>query len=65
MKTAENRAPKEKKAFDKFLSEDEELVLATGFGKNYMRHRFVYYLLWPGGIAIALGFALATFCSLI
>ncbi len=45
----------EKKAFDKFLSEDEELVLATGFGKNYMRHKFIYFFLWPGGIAIALG----------
>lgn len=49
----------EKKAFDKFLSEDEELVLATGFGKNYMRHKFVYFLLWPGGISIALGSGLA------
>lgn len=59
MKTAENRAPKEKKAFDQFLSEDEELVLATGFGKNYMRHKFVYLFLWPGVIAIALGWGLA------
>lgn len=54
-----NESPKEikppKKAFDKFLSEDEELVLATGFGKNYMRHKFVYFILLPGGIAIALG----------
>lgn len=58
-KTAENRAPKEKKAFDQFLSEDEELVLATGFGKNYMRHKFAYYILWPGGVCIALGFGLA------
>ena len=59
MKTAENRAPKEKKAFNEFLSEDEELVLATGFGKNYMRHKFIYYILWPGGIGIALGLGLA------
>lgn len=58
-KTAENRGPKDKKAFEKFLSEDEELVLATGFSKNYMRHRFAYYLLWPGGISIALGLGLA------
>lgn len=61
MKTAENRAPKEKKAFKDFLSEDEELVLATGFGKNYIRHKFIYLLLWPGGIAIALGVGLAYF----
>lgn len=59
MKTVENRAPKDKKAFDKFLSEDEELVLATGFGKNYMRHRFAYYTLWPGGLFIGLGLGLA------
>lgn len=58
-RTAENRGPKEKKAFEKFLSEDEELVLATGFSKNYMRHRFAYYLLWPGGICIGLGIGLA------
>ncbi|MBI2593718.1 PH domain-containing protein [Candidatus Daviesbacteria bacterium] len=58
-KTAENRGPKEKKAFEKFLSDDEELVMATGFSKNYMRHRFAYYLLWPGGVCIALGAGLA------
>lgn len=59
MKTAENRGPKEKKAFKDFLSEDEELVLATGFGKNYMRHKFAYYSMWPGGILLAIGFGLA------
>lgn len=58
-KTAEDRGPKEKKAFASFLSEDEELVLATGFGKNYMRHKYAYYFLWPGGIGIALGLGLA------
>lgn len=58
-KTAENRGPKEKKAFEEFLSEDEELVLATGFGKNYMRHKFAYYILWPGGICIALGLVIS------
>lgn len=40
----------DKKAFAPYLAEDEELVIATGFGKNYMRHRFVYYILFPGGI---------------
>lgn len=50
-----------KKAFEQFLSEDEELVLATGFGKNYMRHKFAYYFLWPGGILMALGLAAAYF----
>ena len=58
-RTAENRGPREKKAFKTFLSEDEELVLATGFGKNYMRHKCAYYLLWPGGVCIALGIGLA------
>ena len=48
-----------KKAFEEFLSEDEEMVLATGFGKNYMRHKFIYLFLWPGGIALALGVGLA------
>jgi membrane protein YdbS with pleckstrin-like domain len=46
-----------KRAFEQFLSEDEELVLATGFGKNYMRHKFIYLMLWPGGILIALAVA--------
>jgi membrane protein YdbS with pleckstrin-like domain len=61
VKTAENRSPKEKKAFDQFLSEDEELVLATGYGKNYMRHRYVYYMMWPGGVFMVMGLGLAYF----
>lgn len=60
-KTHSEEVKKPKKAFDEFLSEDEEMVLATGFGTNYMRHKFVYYLLWPGGIGIALGLGLAYF----
>ena len=60
-----NKHPEEvklpKKAFEEFLSEDEEMVLATGFGKNYMRHKFIYLFLWPGGIGIALGWGLAYF----
>jgi len=46
---------KEKKTFERFLSEDEELVIATGFCQTYLRHRFVYYLFFPGG----LGFIIA------
>lgn len=42
----------QKKNFAPYLAEDEELVIATGFGKNYIRHRFAYYLIFPGGIAI-------------
>ena len=48
-----------KKAFEEFLSEDEEMVLATGFGKNYIRHKFIYLLLWPGAIPFALVVGLA------
>lgn len=39
---------KERKAFKSFLSEDEELILATGFGKTYLRSLFVIALIWPG-----------------
>jgi uncharacterized membrane protein YdbT with pleckstrin-like domain len=41
---------KEKKTFKKYLAEDEELVVATGYGKNFMRHRFALFMLIPGGI---------------
>lgn len=44
----------DKKTFAKYLAEDEELVLATGYGKNYLRHRFCYYLIFPGGIGFIL-----------
>ena len=47
---AEAATAKEKQSFEKFLSEDEELVIATGFGKTYMRHQFIYYILFPGGL---------------
>ncbi len=56
-KAVEVKPPK--KEFESFLSEDEELVLATGFGKNYMRHKFAYYSLWPGGLLMAAGLGLA------
>lgn len=47
----------EKKAFEKFLAEDEELILATGFGKVYLRSLFIQYIAWPGLIfwLIAMG----------
>ncbi|OGE26951.1 hypothetical protein A3H85_03720 [Candidatus Daviesbacteria bacterium RIFCSPLOWO2_02_FULL_40_8] len=41
---------KERKQFQSFLSEDEELVLATGFGKAYLRSLFIIGLVWPGAI---------------
>lgn len=57
----EGASHKDKKAFSAFLSEDEELVLATGFGKNYLRHQFAFFMMLPGGIAWILGAALAYF----
>lgn len=50
---------KEKKAFQSFLSEDEELILATGFGSAYLRSLFVMALIWPGIIGWALGVGLS------
>lgn len=50
---------KEKKAFRNFLSEDEELVVATGFGKAYLRGRFVFYIIWPGAVVMVVGLILA------
>ncbi len=52
---------KDKKAFGAFLSEDEELVLATGFGANFLRHQFALFMMLPGGIAWLAGGALAYF----
>ncbi len=57
----EGASARDKKAFAPFLAEDEELVIATGFGKNYMRHRFIYYILFPGGIFFLLIIAYAYF----
>ena len=45
---------KDKKNFAKYLSEDEELVVATGFGKTYLRQRFIIQLILPG-VAVILG----------
>src|SRR5260221_7722136 len=41
---------KEKERFSHLLAEEEELVLVTGFGQNYLRHRFALYMMLPGGI---------------
>lgn len=51
----------DKKAFEKFLAEDEELVFATGFGKTYLRQKFLLYIFLPNGIFILLGVGLAYF----
>lgn len=58
----ESPTEKQKKAFKKYLSEDEELVLVTGLSKAYMRNKFVLYLLFPGllffGFGLGLGWLL-------
>jgi uncharacterized membrane protein YdbT with pleckstrin-like domain len=46
---------KEKEAFLRFLAEDEELILATGYGKAYLTSRFIIALAWPGFVFIAFG----------
>lgn len=51
----------EKKAFARYLAEDEELILATGLGKVYLRSYFITAIAWPGGIFLVLGLALAYF----
>lgn len=48
----------QKKAFKKYLSEDEELVLVTGLSKAYMRNKFVIYLFFPGLLFFGLGLGL-------
>lgn len=52
----------QKKTFSKYLSEDEELVLASGFSQAYIRSKFVTYLFFPGllfaGIGLGLGWLL-------
>lgn len=51
----ESPTEKQKNAFKKFLSEDEELVLVTGFSKAYIRSRFLMYILFPGMLFLGLG----------
>ncbi len=51
----------ERSAFAKFLAEDEELILATGYGKTYLRQKFIYYLIIPGAMFILGGLGLAYF----
>jgi membrane protein YdbS with pleckstrin-like domain len=46
---------KDKKAFEQFLSDDEELILVTGYGATYLRSLFIMALLWPGVLGWAIG----------
>jgi uncharacterized membrane protein YdbT with pleckstrin-like domain len=51
----------DKRRYEKFLAEDEELVLVTGYGSYYLRNRFAFFIMIPGGIFLLLGMALAYF----
>lgn len=51
------------KFFARFLAEDEELVLATGLGKLYLRSYFIVGLAWPGFIFLGAGLGLAYFLN--
>lgn len=55
---------KQKAGFSKYLSEDEELVLVTGFSKAYIRNQFIIYLILPGVIFGVIGFAIGFFLGL-
>lgn len=50
---------KERKAFAKYLAEDEELILATGVGKAYLRSRVMVGIIFPGIIFILGGLGVA------
>lgn len=54
----ESASEEDKKHFTPYLSEDEELILATGFGKTHLRSCFAIGMFWPGGILFILGVAL-------
>lgn len=60
----ESPSLKQKKAFSPYLSEDEELVVATSFSKAYIRSMFILYLVWPGIIFLLLGLGLGWFFHL-
>lgn len=54
----ESPTEKQKKAFKKYLSEDEELVLITGLSQAYVRSQFLIYILFPGMLFLGLGLGL-------
>lgn len=55
----ESPSEDERKSFAKYLAEDEQLILATGFGRAYLRSRFIVGFIWPGIIFILLGLGLS------
>lgn len=55
----ESPSEEERRSFAKYLAEDEQLILATGLGKAYLRSRFIINMVWPGLIFILLGLGLS------
>ncbi len=60
----ESPTEKQKTAFKKYLSEDEELVLVTGLSSAYLRNKFVIYLFFPGLLFFSIGLGLGWLLSL-
>ncbi len=60
----ESPTENQKKAFKKYLSEDEELVLVTGLSRAYIRNKFIIYLLFPGLLFFGLGLGLGWLLNL-
>lgn len=65
LRYGDGASSKEKKNFARLLSEDEELIIATGFGKTYLRQHFIIQLILPGGIFIVGGFLYAYYTKAI
>lgn len=61
---SESPTEKQKNAFSRYLSEDEELVLITGLSSAYLRQEFIMYLMFPGIIFALLGGGLGWFLGL-
>ena len=60
----ESPTQKQINTFKKYLSEDEELVLVTGFSKAFTRSKFIIYLFFPGIIFGLIGLGLGWFLAL-
>lgn len=54
----ESPSVSQKKAFKPYLSEDEDLVLATGLSEAYIRSQFIIYIMFPGIIFGVIGFGI-------
>lgn len=50
---------KDQEAMKSFLSEDEELILVTGYGPTYLKSRAIVFIMWPGFLVMGVctGFA--------